>query len=721
MPMVLVGGIPVQIDDYGNPVGGGPVAPAGQTLDPYAAPPPMDPYAAPAPAAPPVDGTGELRPDGTGGVISGGPPQPSVTADKVGERGSVSTSQTAMNDERLAKNRQGYQQVMSREDAITAEEMQRGAGQAQGHVAASQAAEAATAEAAEAQAGKFDAKAEGDRQLAALNERFALANEAGHKEAQSVALKYRADLEQALAEYRAADVNPNALWQSMEGVEKGATLAGAFLDGFLGAKGIKTNAMAMFDRAVERNIAAQVENIRKKGQVAEHFKALWEMAMQEGQTEAEARQRIHAFHLAGAEKQIAAEVAKYDSDLARANGAAAIATLRDNLTTRLNDIQDKAYNRAQHRIQQALDTEHRSQQLAIQKSQNALGWANYRENKRQFNEQMDAKKAAAAGQMPETMKLVIKNPLTGKAEAVATSDEGWKRVTEVSQFVAEYKEALDEYLRIAEEEGAVYDGPGGKYIRGTGSAKVVAAQKNLAWKYAQALSGKTMTKSEIERSDLIQPLQSLLVNSNTEEIVQQTGAEVMGRWKIATNQYTRGFDEQEAQFAPRFDTVVNQADAFQEDYRQGAHGKRITTEVDKAMQRVTSPTAREMTAADKTVVTDWETATGTEAPGDLGKIGVSGGKKVVPEYAVGMRDMFEVATSNSKSTADRQAALNALGNLAQGGDARGMDGGANYEQAALAQYYLQMAAEKLKDTDFTVPSTQQGDDLEGVAGSYSSD
>lgn len=133
--------------------------------------------------------------------------------------------------------------------------------------------------------------------------------------------------EAALRDFAAAGVNPGQLWHNMSGGDQVGMLATAFVHDFLGVRGIHTSAMDTFNRAVDQNIAAQVENIKKKGQVADGFRSLWQMATEQSKSEAEARLRVRGYMVESFKNQVAAELAGYDSQLAQAKGMAAIAAV----------------------------------------------------------------------------------------------------------------------------------------------------------------------------------------------------------------------------------------------------------------------------------------------------------------------------------------------------------------------------------------------------------
>lgn len=713
-----VGGVPVYIDEYGNPTDPpdetvqlpGLAGFANKAVAPFAQPgsgpapyTPPENWAEPAPAAP------------TPAAPAASPPAQSVT-EGGGSSGKVSVGSEKMSDEQLAKNRGGYREVFKGEAAIVDQENARAEAEAAPFLDANRVAETATAEETAAAAQQFDARAEGERALANLNERFAHATEHVQRLAKSNAEAYRMQMEQSLAEVRASDINPAQLWGNMSGFERGGSMVAAFVTDFLGAKGIKSSAMDIFNQAIERNIAAQTENLRKKERVADGFRALWDMAMREGASEQEAQQIIHAHMLAAAEKQIAARVGQFDSDIARAQGAKQIAALRTDLATRLAAITDKAYARSQERLGLQLDQEYRAQQLAIQKSQAALGWANHNLNKKQWEAQ-EAERAAARQQvgLPE-VKNLVKDPFTGKPVGVALSDEAWKRLQEKAGLAAEYKLKMDKFISKAKEVGAVYDGPIGWAVNGEASRELKAMWEDLSWSYAAALSGKQMTESETERARALHQINTLFRRGDTAGLVTNTAENVMKSWDVSFKQNTNdlrtlGPGVYTAMQNGYYDAPVSAPDAYAEDYGQQSRGQREKTAVDAVLKKLDTPDRREFMGSAE-LGEDWQAAGLKLAPGSGSIPGTSVRvEPQVPKFAAGLRDLYDLAINTTTTPEDRATALEVLAIRGGTGNTRNSDGSGNQEEAALANYYLQQAASEFqrRDIDAEVPVVAQAE------------
>lgn len=148
----------------------------------------------------------------------------------------------------------------------------------------------------------------------------------------------KADYLTSLNDFRASRVDPSQLWHNMTGGERFGTLVSAFVHDFLGARGINTSAMSTFNKAIDRNIDAQLQAIKTKGEAAEGFKSLWYMQRNQSASDAEARARVRGFLLDGAKQAVIANMAPYKAALASAQGQAAIAKINEEFSKNLVDI-----------------------------------------------------------------------------------------------------------------------------------------------------------------------------------------------------------------------------------------------------------------------------------------------------------------------------------------------------------------------------------------------
>jgi hypothetical protein len=214
----------------------------------------------------------------------------------------------------------------------------------------------------------------------------------------SEANQVKADYMAALADFRSSHINPDQLWE--QGGKSGqiGTLAAVFMHDFLGARGIQTSAMDTINRSIDRNMQAQEAEMRKKGQVAEGYKSLWEMQRAQSSSDAEARTRVRGFLLDSVKQAVVAHMAQYESALASAQGQAAVAKIDEEFSKNIIDVYHYADQTTTARKNQAI-------QIWSGKLNNAQeSWSN------SIKERESNKKDKA----PNPLEDLIVNPITKK-------------------------------------------------------------------------------------------------------------------------------------------------------------------------------------------------------------------------------------------------------------------------------------------------------------------
>lgn len=225
---------------------------------------------------------------------------------------------------------------------------------------------------AQAQIGMIQGQGEGALVMQRLNDEFAAEEAKINAQATAQSNQAKADYLTALNDFRAAKVDPSQLWHNMTGGERFGTLASAFVHDFLGVKGINTSAMATLNKAIDRNIDAQVQAIRTKGEAAEGFKSLWYMQRNQSASDTEARARVRGFLLDGAKQAVLANMTQYESALASAQGKSAIAKIDEELAKSYIDVYRHIDNNALALRQQALSKWQTQVNAALESQANSI-------------------------------------------------------------------------------------------------------------------------------------------------------------------------------------------------------------------------------------------------------------------------------------------------------------------------------------------------------------
>jgi hypothetical protein len=201
---------------------------------------------------------------------------------------------------------------------------------------------------------KASIAAEGKLKIAAANQDFMAKERAANENAAAEAQSNFANYKAALMDYAASGINPSQLWDNAGTAGQFGIVATAFMHDFLAAKGVQTSGMESINKAIQNNINAQLDNMRRKMDVAQGFKQLWEMQRSQSATDAEARARMNGFYLSALSNQIEGTLGQYDSQLALVKAQSAKAAIQQEQVK--NDllvqkhIDDAANQRATNRV-----------------------------------------------------------------------------------------------------------------------------------------------------------------------------------------------------------------------------------------------------------------------------------------------------------------------------------------------------------------------------------
>jgi hypothetical protein len=334
----------------------------------------------------------------------------------------------------------------------------------------------------------------------------------------------KAKYDQSLAEWSAMSVNPGRLFQSAGKGGQFQMGVAAFVHDFLGAKGIKTSAMDTLNRAIDRDIDAQIQNISKAGQVTQGFKTLWDMQRAESQSDTEARLRMRGFALETAKHEAAASLGVMDSKLAgsklqRAQAEIDKERVKNSLAVEAQ-IQDGKNAVAQREVQR-----HGSELAAA---------ATVRSAKYSYDANMakitsDEKARASAAVAP---RRIVVADLTASGDNTnkwyfkpefEKSPEIQKETTDKLASVAKAAKAMDELMEIQSRlDGAP---PGGKMwneLRGELARRESALRTDIVATRAYDRSGKALTTAEFAKQAEQVPGEGWFTNGETRTVIMST-------------------------------------------------------------------------------------------------------------------------------------------------------------------------------------------------------
>jgi hypothetical protein len=360
--------------------------------------------------------------------------------------------------------------------------------------------------------------------LQGISDDFAADEQKANVAAAGMAAQSKADYVAALADFRASRVDPGQLWGNMNGGQRFGMLVSAFAHDFLGAKGIRTSAMDTLNKAIDRNIDAQINNIKTKGQAAEGFKDLWYMQRSQAASDVEARTRVRGFLLEGAKQHVIANMAQYEAGLATAQGQAAIAAIDKELAQNLVKINQHADANALQLRQQALT-------LHGQKLQAAASAAATKVQRDQLNMQRDSAAAKAKAEYMDSLLADTTASGGGKLRwqiihgEKATQDGIRDKMGALMQF----GDKASRLQELAREVGPLKQG-WTKRAMTEKQRQLVQLAEDMAYTMAYADSGKQLTAKEIEQKLAQINIDKLMQRGGTEKQIAQT---VEGQYKSA--------------------------------------------------------------------------------------------------------------------------------------------------------------------------------------------
>lgn len=482
-------------------------------------------------ALPSLQGTPDAPPEGgfmSGGLTPPAPPEgfaatppPEPTSDLSRQSMSVGVSQSAR-----GFSPEKYRQVSGTEKDLQAEYKTIDANAAtreQEYTAPMEAAKNSEIDAKQAQIAAAVEKISAEGRAADLHRQLQTEFAAKNLELDAMAMAKSTEAKNnymtAIADFRATKIDPGQLWGAMTGGERFGTMVSAFVHDFLGAKGIKTSTMDTINGAIRRNIDAQIQNLKTKGEVAEGFKSLYWMQRNEAKSEVEARARIEGFMLEATKQQVISEMAKYESGLATAQGQAAIAEIDKAFAKNLVDIYKHIDNNVLQEKGQAVQAWKAKLDAANAAYANSLRAQELKQRQKEYE---DAKNAAA---QQSALKDLIPDTSESGGGAMrwqfreGLSPEQKKEVLNKVELTGAMSEDIREYRSMLRQYDAINDITAKSRFADTNAAKMRELQIKIVLDDTLRRTGKAATQQERQAIESRFPLNTWATNANVEQVV----------------------------------------------------------------------------------------------------------------------------------------------------------------------------------------------------------
>jgi hypothetical protein len=255
-------------------------------------------------------------------------PLPTVTPGPSGEGSSVGVSSSALNFDTL--DRLGKQDVIGKRVAArlapTTAALKEEAG-LQDQIAMDRAGVVGDVTKIESEKARLAAEhdVEQSRLVDNHNNAIAAEEERGRQRVESAMSTHQAMLQ----DYIATQIDPGQMWKNMTGGEKFGSSMSVFVSAFLGAKGIDTPIMGILDKALDRNIDAQIQNLNKKKIAVDAQGDIVRMVREQSASDLEAKNRLKDMALESGKYAITSQMSQFGSKLAEAKGMELIGKINE--------------------------------------------------------------------------------------------------------------------------------------------------------------------------------------------------------------------------------------------------------------------------------------------------------------------------------------------------------------------------------------------------------
>lgn len=313
----------------------------------------------------------------------------------------------------------------------------------------------------------------------------------------------QANWEQTKAKAMSMSINPGQLWQNLSGGEKVGSLMSVFINGFLGAKGIDTGIMATLDKAIDRNIAAQRDNMDQANRAVGFAQDAYDMVAKTSASELETKYKLKDLAFESFRRDLASKLAPYDSKLAQAKWVEADALLQkaqaENQMAIVKD-QQNTYNSI---FEQEANKYRDELNAANERIRASADMTRARTDARRQAAEADAADNDAFDKIVSRVnQMAIVDPSSGGTrflmfEGPMSDDKAYEKriaLQERASSVTGLNNLLEEFSGLAQSLGPTYQGPWGKDLNvSQKKARLYAIGNQLAMKATKEMSGLTAT------------------------------------------------------------------------------------------------------------------------------------------------------------------------------------------------------------------------------------
>lgn len=522
------------------------------------------------------------------------------------------------------------------------------------------------------------AKANSQYQLdvAGLQKQQAIDDAADYAAAQAKVQEKMNDYNQSLKEFSMMQLQPGRAYSNLTSFQRGGVMATAFVQDFLGAKGIKTSGMDFINRGIDMDIEAQKQAMANKETELSGKQNLYAMQRQLSQSDYEATVRTRGMMLEAMRAEVNGKLAAFDSPMAHAQAAAINAQFDQALVKNQAEIAKEIQNQVHNAMQ--IRTEQRGQN-----TQASIARMEMASRERIAKIEADARAGAKAGAMPKIVRTTSGEVL-GK-----TDDEVVQRKFQEQVIGHEHMiDAANKLTKALKAAGATYSGPMGELILGKDEAKYSALYNQILREYVRSQTGAVANAEEIASMKKVLPWASLSRSLFTSTSPEESAGLVYAQFGGQNLEQLK--DEARARLMP---ATPEEIEAYRGGYNPNALSKSEGTQAET--NALTAPKAP-LTKVQQLVggadsfggkETDTQlTLSGADNPAfvaavnagllnkdmgkagsvtynDIGQVGIVDKPASTPRWVESLYSVYEIAIDPGQSEADRKEATDTLQNM----------------------------------------------------------
>jgi hypothetical protein len=461
---------------------------------------PVPQVATQAPPPPPAS-PDEIMAMSTGQPAPVAPPQTTMTSSGQGMSASSSAFSPNMFDVVDAKSRKGMSKDMADANNLAASyETKLNAGQD----AIAETQKTATENITKLEAEKMDMESQLAHEQAGAERQMALDNEVEYAKVQAKTATYMADYEASVMDLANSTPNPGRAYSNMSSLAQAGTAMTAFVQDFLGARGIKSNGLNLIHQAVDMDLQAQRDAYNGKVDFAKGKLNIYQLHKEQGDSDYLASVKTRATLLEAVKMEATAKLSAMNSPIALAK----IPLLQAQIDEEHLKLKAEA-------AKSAMGVYENAAQRAVTLNGQRLSAAMESKRLTLENRKLDMAKAAAddakknalpPNVKPELFVRDIAGRVAIQAPNETTRNDLQIKVTGAEHFVKHIAKLADD----VREAGHTYAGFGSDAFKSIAEAKYMSDYHAAISDYVKAQSGAQASDKEADRLMKVLPFESFM-------------------------------------------------------------------------------------------------------------------------------------------------------------------------------------------------------------------